>query len=692
MPYWSIADNQQGFPVMPESRLEVLKSACPLDCPDSCSLDVTVRDGRVESLEGNHTNLLTAGFICGKVRHFPELMYGADRVLYPAVRSGPKGSGKFTRVSWDEALDRVETRLAEIRVQFGGEAILPYCYGGSNGWLTQNGLDARFFHRLGASRLARTLCAMPASTAATGLYGKMPGVAFEDYPSARLIVLWGVNPSVTGIHLAPFLREAQANGGKLVVIDPRRTQFARQAELHLPIRPGTDLPVALAVIRWLFETERANLGFLAKHARNWEQLRDRSQEWTFESAADVAGISAEQLVAFARLYAETQPAVIRCGWGLERNVNGGSAIAAVLALPAVAGKFGVVGGGFTMSQGAAWDVDANAGAAAPAPPTRIINMNLLGETLRPEFDPPVRALFVYNCNPMATVPEQNKIRAGLMREDLFTVVHEQVMTDTVPYADVLLPATTFLEHDEARRSYGAMLAQFTEPVVPPVGEARSNHWLFGELCRRMNLSRPNDPETSRELLQAIVATSSAAKQLSDSFAATGRAVPPCGTRPVPFVDVFPGTSDKRIDLCPQALDRATSKGLYAYHAIPTQKRFPLTLISPSTSRAISSTLYQLVCEAVPVEIHPEDARERGIADGDSVRMFNNSGEVLCAAKLNADLRPGVAALPKGLWARHTRNGQTSNALAPDTLSDLGEGACFNDTRVEIERTNESATH
>jgi anaerobic selenocysteine-containing dehydrogenase len=667
------------------SQLEVVNSACPLDCPDSCSLDVTIRDGRVESLNGNHLNPITAGYICGKVRHFAELMYGADRVLYPAVRSGSKGSGEFRRVSWDEALELVAGRLAEIRDQFGGEAILPYCYGGSNGWLTQNGLDARLFHRLGASRLARTLCAMPASTATAGLYGRMPGVAYEDYPAARLIVLWGVNPAVTGIHLAPFLRQAQANGAKLVVVDPRRTQFARQADLHLAARPGTDLPVALAMIRWLFDTGRADLDFLAKHARNWEQLRERSQPWTFERAADVAGVSADQIAALARLYADSQPAVIRCGWGIERNVNGGSAIAAVLALPAVAGKFGVAGGGFTMSQSAAWDVDPMAGAAASAPATRLINMNLLGETLRPEFQPPVRALFVYNCNPVATAPEQNKIREGLLREDLFTIVHEQVLTDTALYADVLLPATTFLEHDEARRGYGAMLAQFTRPVVEPAGEARSNHWLFGTLCQRLGLNQPGDPQTSEEMVEAIVATSSGAKSLAESLAATGRANPPCGTRPIPFVDVFPGTVDRRVDLCPETLDRQTSRGLYTYHTIATREEFPLTLISPSTSKAISSTLYQLVRDTVPVEIDPQDAQERRIADGDTVRMFNKSGEVLCTAKLSGELRPGLASLPKGLWARHTHNGQTANALAPDTLSDLGAGACFNDTRVQIER-------
>ncbi|HUE16437.1 MAG TPA: molybdopterin-dependent oxidoreductase [Planctomycetaceae bacterium] len=670
---------------MSGSRLEVVTSACPLDCPDSCSLDVTIRDGRVEALDGNRLNPITAGFICGKVRHFAELMYGDDRVLYPAVRSGPKGSGKFRRVSWDEALERVATRLADVRDESGGEAILPYCYGGSNGWLTQNGLDARFFHRLGASRLDRTLCAMPAATASMGLYGKMPGVAYEDYPAARLIVLWGVNPAVTGIHLAPFIRQAQANGAKLVVIDPRRTQFARQAELHLALRPGSDLPVALAIIRWLFASGRANLGFLTAHARNWEQLRERSQEWTWERSSEVAGIHADQIAALAELYADSRPAVIRCGWGLERNQNGGSAIAAVLALPAVAGKFGIPGGGFTMSQSFAWDVDAMAGAAAPPPATRVINMNRLGETLRPEFRPPVRVLFVYNCNPMSTVPEQNKIREGLMRDDLFTVVHEQVLTDTARYADVLLPATTFLEHAELRRSYGAMLAQFSQPVVDPVGEARSNHWLFGELCRRLELTRPGDPETPEELVRAIVATSSSSAQLAESFAATGRAIPPCGQRPVPFVDVFPGTADRRIDLCPKLLDQATSQGLYAYLPVPAREEFPLTLISPSTSKAISSTLYQLVRAPVPVEMHPDDARERGIADGDAVRIFNDSGEVRCTAKLNADLRPGLASLPKGLWARHTHNGQTANALAPDTLSDLGGGACFNDSRVQIKR-------
>jgi anaerobic selenocysteine-containing dehydrogenase len=323
----------------------------------------------VTKLDGSRANPLTAGFICGKVRHFPELVYGEDRVRYPAVRTGPKGSGAFRRVTWDEALRTIVERLESIRGQYGGEAILPLSYGGSNGWLTHNTIDLRFFYRLGASRLARTLCAAATTAAATGLYGKMAGVAYEDYPAARLIVIWGCNPAVSGIHLVPFVRRAQQSGAKLVVVDPRATPLARQADLHVALRPGTDLPVALALIHRLFESGQADLRFLGQHARNVDTLRARAAEWTMERAAEVAGVSAADLDAFATLYADTNPAVVRCGWGPERSRNGGSAIAAILALPAVAGKFGIRGGGFTMSNSAAWDVDASA-AIGQAPPNR----------------------------------------------------------------------------------------------------------------------------------------------------------------------------------------------------------------------------------------------------------------------------------------------------------------------------------
>ncbi|MGH2628125.1 MAG: molybdopterin-dependent oxidoreductase, partial [Anaerolineales bacterium] len=404
-------------------------------------------------------------------------------------------AGRFRRTTWPEALDLVAMKMKALHGAGAGEAILPVSYGGSNGYLSQDTTDARLFSRLKASRLARTVCAAPSGRAAMGLYGKMPGVALHDYVAAKLIVLWGVNPSVSGIHLVPFIQKAQRQGAQLVVIDPRRTKLAQRADLHLAVRPGTDLPVALSVIRWLFGSGKADERFLAAHATGVEDLRQRAAPWNFERAAKVAGVLAEDLERFARLYADSRPAAIRCGWGVERNRNGGSAVAAILALPAVAGKFGVRGGGYTMSNSGAWDLDSRSAAGEPPADTREINMNLLGEALLSEEDP-IRLLFVYNSNPLATLPNQEKVRAGLAREDVFTVVFDPVLTDTARYADVVLPAATFLEREELRRGYGAFALQEAKAVIPPVGESRPNHEVFAELCRLTGLTRPGDPETA----------------------------------------------------------------------------------------------------------------------------------------------------------------------------------------------------
>ncbi|HEY7055881.1 MAG TPA: molybdopterin-dependent oxidoreductase, partial [Vicinamibacterales bacterium] len=403
-----------------------VRTACPLDCPDSCTLDVTVEKGRVLKIDGGDANPATRNFICAKVRRFGERVYGDDRLLYPAVRQGAKGQGTFARVSWDEALDLIARRMIEIKRTVGAEGILPYSYGGSNGLLTQDTNDAELWRRFGTSRLARTLCAAPTGAANLGLYGKMPGVAYADYPHAKLIVLWGVNPGASGIHLIPFLREAQAAGARLVVIDPRRTSLAKKADLHLAVRPGTDLPVALALHRVLFEEGHADTPFLEAHAVGADRLRAAAMPWTIERAAAEAGIEPDALRRFADWYIGASPAVVRCGWGLERNRNGGSAAAAVLALPTVAGKFGVRGGGYSMSNSTAFGVRSAAWIDTPEPATRLVNMNHLGRALLEYTDPPVQMLFVYNCNPLATAPDQNRVMQGLQREDLFTVVFEQV--------------------------------------------------------------------------------------------------------------------------------------------------------------------------------------------------------------------------------------------------------------------------
>jgi anaerobic selenocysteine-containing dehydrogenase len=664
----------------PVPASEVLTSACPLDCPDACSLEVQVVDGRVVKVDGTHLNPVTQGYICAKVRRTPEHLYGPERLLRPARRVGPRGSGRFEEISWDEALDLAAAKLREARDRWGGESILPFYYGGSNGMLTQDTTDLRLFHRLGASHLARTVCAAPSGRAAAGLYGKMAGVALQDFAHARLIVLWGVNPSASGIHLVPFIKEAQDAGARLVVIDPRRIPLAKKADLHLAPRPGSDVALALAAIRWFFEEGRADLAFLAGHATGAEELRRRAFPWTIERAAGASGVPASEIEAFIRLYAESSPAVIRTGWGFERNRNGGSAVAAALALPAVAGKFGVRGGGFTMSNSGVWSGAFNTAAAvqAPPPPTRTVNMNRLGETLL-QGDPTVQVLFVYNCNPVATMPEQEKVLRGMAREDLFTVVFDQVWTDTARLADLVLPATHFLEHAEISRGYGSYALYRTRPVVQPAGEARSNPEVFSELVRRLGLARPGEPETADELAAALLGPAEA------DLERDGIAAPPCGPRPVQFVDAFPLTPDHRIHLVPEELDREAPLGLYGFQEDPGSERYPLALISPATSRTISSTLGQLVRKQVPLEIHPMDATARGIASGDVVRVWNELGEVRVEARVNPDVRPGVVFLPKGLWSHNTLSGTTSNALSPDSLADLGGGACFNDARVEVEK-------
>ena len=656
-----------------------VQSACPLDCPDCCTLEITVKKGRIVEIDGGRENPSTKGYICGKVRRFPERVYGEDRLLYPAIRKGTKGDGVFTRVTWDEALDHIAERMIAIRDRSGGEAILPFCYGGSNGLLTQDTNDATLWRTFGTSRLARTVCAAATGAANLGLYGKMPGVTYEDYVHARLIVLWGVNPATSGIHLIPFIKEARKAGATLVVVDPRATSLARQADLHIPLRPGTDVAVALALHKHLFDSGRADLPFLAQHARGVDGLKARADAWAMDRAAQVAGLELSDLQRFAELYAATNPAVIRCGWGLERNRNGGSAVASVLALPAVAGKFGVRGGGFSMSNSTALGIKAAVWMNdTPEPPTRIVNMNKLGDALVDYKDPAVEMLFVYNCNPLATMPHQNRVLEGLRRNDLFTVVFDQVVTDTARFADLLLPATTFVENYDIAKGYGPISLQIVRPAIEPVGEARANPEVFSDLGHRLGIGEPEE-ETDTLLRIARRLPPDVGNELLER----GTITPPFGGRPVQFVDVFPLTPDRKVDLFPDALEAEAPAGLYAFQPDPATEQYPLALISPASEKTVSSMLGELRERPGMLQMHPSDAAERGLSTDDPVRIFNDLGEVHCPVAVTANVRPGTVSLSKGLWRRSTFNGSTSNALSPDTLTDLGAGACFNDARVQV---------
>ncbi len=670
-----------------------------MDCPDTCSLEVTVTDKRIESIRGSRTpaHPTTRGFICSKVAHFDRRVYHNERLLHPMRRTGAKGAGQFTRISWDEAIATIAARFKEIIAQHGAEAILPYHYGGSNGYLTDGGMDEFFFARIGASRLARTLCATPATEAALAVYGKMPGVAFEDYPHARCIIIWGGNPKASNIHLVPFLREARRNGAFIAAVDPKNNFSSDEIDLHLPVYPCADLPLALGLIHEWKKTGRIQHDFLRKHADGVDTMLAAAEEWPLEKAAATARVSLADARKLANVYAEATPAVLRIGWGLERNINGTRAMVALLAIPALLGKFGVRGGGYTLSNSGAAKLDTQKLFGGMSWTTREINMTRLAAALEGTggdmadkhgdghagLKPPVKALFIYNSNPVASAPDQTGIERGLQREDLFTVVFDQVMTDSAAFADIVLPATTFLESDEIRRGYGAYIVGGARPVIEPQGEARPNASVFAALGRAMGFSDAPffwDADTLRR--NTIRAISLVGKPVDVAVIEAGGVVrydfP--GTAPVQFRTVFPQTPDGKIHLAPNIL----SAPAFRFEEFASEK-YPLALITPATSKTVSTMFGETNLPELRVMLHPADAAARQIAAGDAVRVFNELGEVRCRAEVSARVREGVASMPKGAWRKASLNGKLSTALCPAHTQEAGGGACYNDARVQIER-------
>jgi anaerobic selenocysteine-containing dehydrogenase len=659
-----------------------LGTSCVLDCPDACSLEVTIEEGRVAKIEAGNQNDVTRSFICSKVGRFADRLYHKDRLLYPMRRVGPKGEARFERIDWNTAVRTIAERFREIRDTEGGEAILPYNYGGSNGFLTDDLVDSAYFARLSASRLGKTICAAPTSEVAKGMYGKMAGVGFPDYPEAELILIWGANPRASNIHLVPYLQDAKARGAFIALVDPVRTLSSDLIDLHLPVYPGADLPLALGMIRYWADEGVLDRSFLDGHAVGLETLLEAASSWSLDRAAKAARVDRESVRRLADRYAKASPAVLRCGWGLERNRNGGQAAAAILAMPALLGKFGRRGGGYTLSNSGAGKLDASKLWDTSSWTTRVINMTELARALNEPLSPPIRGLFVYNCNPVATVPDQNGILRGLSRDDLFTVVFEQVMTDTARYADILLPATTFLEHYDFKRSYGSYVVGATKPVVESAGEARSNASVFSELARAAGFEDEIFHWPEEELRKRVVAAIDLqGKPVSpEPFESGGihRYDFDGSANPVQFQSVFPQTKNGKIHLAPACLGPEP----YAYEEIHSES-FPLCLITPASAKLVSSTFGEFNLKELHLTLHPEDARSRGIASGDRVRVFNDLGEVECLARVDAHVREGVVALPKGAWMKSSLNGRTSTALTPANVNVVGGGACFNDARVQV---------
>jgi anaerobic selenocysteine-containing dehydrogenase len=661
-----------------------LDSVCPLDCPDTCSLEVTVDAGRITKVDGSRRNPYTDGYICAKVRRFPERVYSPLRVLYPQKRVGAKGEGHFERIGWDEAIDTVATNFKRIIAAHGPAAILPHHYGGSNGLFSEEGADSRFFNRLGASELLKTICAAPTGTASRAMYGTMSGVPPEDYALAKCIVLWGVNPGATSIHLNRYVKEARRRGVFVAVIDPRRTKIAAAASLHLQPIPGTDVVLALAIAGELFRSQRVDRRFIAAHVNGAAAVEAAAAEYPLARAADVCGVAEGDILKLADAYASSSPAVIRCGWGVERNRNGGNAVRAILSLPAIAGKFGVRGGGYTMSLSRACPINATALARPDLrrEPPRQINMTQLARVLTEPQTPPIAALFVYNSNPVAMNPDQNRLIRGLRREDLFTVVHDQVLTDTALFADLLLPATTFFEQRDLHRSYGHHFLQYSEAVIEPVGESINNVELFARLARAMGFHEPEVAPGEDGLMEdafdcdrSRFSGAGPADLRSERIA---RIRFDGGDALIQFGTDFPTTASRKAELAPPQL------GAIAYRPPPDAK-YPLILLSPATEKTINSTLGEFNLLSPKLCMHPADAGARGIRSGDIVRAYNDLGEVHVPVQVADSIRAGVVSLPKGMWFDTSRNRSTVTALVPDDLTDLGDGACFNDARVEVAR-------
>ncbi len=666
-------------------------SVCPLDCPDTCSLTVTVADEQIVEVRGSRANPITHGAICAKVaRFYPEFVHGPNRLRYPHKRVGEKGDGHYARISWDEALDTIHGRVAGVIERYGPQAVMPLNYAGPQGMLAADSMSLRFFHQLGATLLYRSaLCGGIRTEAYAGMFGDCPGTPLQQVSLAQLIIVWGNNATACNLHLMRQINAAKRTGAKLVVIDPRRIKVAEQAQLYLAVRPGTDVVLAFALAAELERQGGFDREFIARHVLGAEAYMAVAGEYPAERAAAICGVDASDIRQLAQWYREASPAVIAWGNGLERNQNGGSGIRAIAALPALAGKFGLAGGGLVAAAGKAFPTtdEALSGAALVPANTRTVNILDVAELLLDStLKPPIQAAFIYNHNPLIVHPNQNRMRQALARTDLFTVGIDIAMTDSMKYADIILPACSHFEHADIYAAYGQQYLQRAEAVIAPVGEALPNTEIFRRLAARFGFDGPGFSASDAELMDdALDRNDPRMRGLRASQVPLDQALAMEyeGGEPVLFRNVWPTTPSGKIELQSSDLARRYGAALPGFR--PLASTFPLTLITPASDKRITSTFGGLkVNDGTPaLEMHPADAAGRNLADGVRVRVWNELGEVFLPLCVTASVRPGVVCSEKGAWLRTSSNGQTISALAPTHKADLAAGACFNDARVEV---------
>jgi anaerobic selenocysteine-containing dehydrogenase len=668
-----------------------------------------LRDGRAVGFAGDREHPITKGWLCAKVRPYLHHVYHPERLLHPLRRTGPKGSGQWQRISWQEALEEIARRWKEIINQHGTQAILPYSYSGTLGLVQMTVASARLWNRLGASQLQRSICGAAAERAVEATLGKRWSQPYEDVLHSRLVIIWGHNPVSTAPHFMPFLRQAHRNGCRVVVIDPRRTRTAQGADWHLAPLPGTDGALALGVAHVLVAERLHDEKWLVAHSIGWPQLKERLTEFTPQRVACIAGLPAQDVIDLAHLYASVRPGLIKIADGVNRNFNGGQNVRAICVLPALTGQYGVRGGGLAYSASGylQWDRGAVHHWADCPRPGRVVNMNRLGAALLGEArDPPIQALYVFGANPATSSPNAGRIMEGLRREDLFTVVHELFLTDTADYADIVLPATSQLEQTDLHKAYGHTFLTYNRPAVAPLGECKSNWEVMGLLARSLGLNEPwlhqTADEVIDEVLQASAVSNRALRGMTLGRLKEGSVVSLAIEEPIPFASgCFPTPSGK-VELYSQALaaegvepltgtfstrrdDGATSPG--------SQRHFDqaLYLLSGASHHFVSSSLANqngLLKSAGPafLEVHPDDAAERTIADGDAVVIENGRGWCRLQARVTDTVRRGVVVSPKGRWSKLS-GGRNINWTITDALADIQGQSSFHSTRVWLRKAD-----
>jgi anaerobic selenocysteine-containing dehydrogenase len=672
----------------------VVRGACPHDCPDTCALLTTVENGRATQVQGNPAHQATDGVLCTKVARYPERTYHPQRLLTPLKRAGPKGSGQFEPVSWDHALQDIAHRLQAIAAH-NPEAVVPYSYAGTMGQVQGEGMAARFFNRLGASLLDRTICASAGGEALTYTLGGKVGMKLAFFAESKLILIWGSNSIGSNLHFWRLAQEAKRQGAKLVCIDPRKTETADKCHVHLAIRPGTDAALALALMHELIVHEWLDNDYIEQHTAGWEALRARAMQWPPERAAQVCGIDALQITDLARDWGTTQPAAIRLNYGMQRVRGGGNAVRAIACLPALTGAWRHRAGGLLLSSSGHFSMHK---AALQRPDLlgdrrpRTINMSTIGDDLlrpdSPAFGPAIQALVVYNSNPVAVAPESGKVVQGFAREDLFTVVLEHFQTDTADYADYILPATTQLEHWDLHTSYGHTDILLNQPAIAPLGQARTNTDIFRALAVRMGFTEPCFADDDLTLCRTALGDEQRfAQLLQHGFVAL----------PLPDAPFAQGgfpTPSGRCEFFSPRLAAMGQDGLpdhIANYEVPVKTdTFPLAMISPPARHFLNSSFVNVTSlraiEVEPVlEMHADDALVRGISSGDVVKVFNDRGEYHCKAEVSRRARPGVVHGMGIWWRKFGLNGTNVNELTSQHLTDIGRAPVFYDCAVQVAR-------